>query len=76
MVGEGMRLAGIGIGVGLVAALVLTRTMRSMLVGVRTTDPATFAAIALVFVAIAALSCWLPARRAAALDPADALRGE
>ena len=76
MVGEGMRLAGVGIGVGLVAALVLTRTMRSMLVGVRATDPATFVAIALVFVAIAALSCWLPARRAAALDPADALRGE
>jgi putative ABC transport system permease protein len=47
-----------------------------LLVGVRPTDPATFAAIAVVFVAVAVLACWLPARRAAALDPNVALRDE
>ncbi|HEX8725550.1 MAG TPA: ABC transporter permease [Gemmatimonadaceae bacterium] len=76
MIGEGMRLSGVGIGLGLLAAFALTRVMRSMLVGVRPTDPGTFAAIAVLFVAIAAVSCWLPARRAAALDPVDALRAE
>jgi putative ABC transport system permease protein len=54
----------------------VTRVMRSLLVGVRPTDPATFAAIAVVFVAVAVLACWLPARRAAALDPNVALRDE
>ena len=76
MVGEGMRLGVIGVGLGVVAAFALTRAMQSMLVGVRPTDPPTFVAIALLFLAIAAMSCWLPARRAAALDPADALREE
>jgi len=54
----------------------LTRVMRSMLVGVGATDPATFAAIAVLFFVIAALACWLPARRAAGLDPKIALREE
>ena len=76
IVGEGMRLGAIGLGVGIVAALALTRSMQSMLVGVRPTDPTTFAGIAVLFLAISALSCWLPARRAAALDPANALREE
>lgn len=47
--------------------------MKSMLVGVQPTDPATFAAVAVLFCVIAALACWLPARRAAALDPSEAL---
>jgi putative ABC transport system permease protein len=76
IVGEGMRLGAVGVGAGVLAALALTRSMQSMLVGVRPTDPTTFAAIALLFLAIAALSCWLPARRASALDPANALREE
>ncbi len=76
MIGEGMRLGLIGLGLGLAAALALTRAMRSMLVGVAPTDPATFVAIAIAFLAISALSCWLPARRAAALEPARALREE
>jgi ABC-type lipoprotein release transport system permease subunit len=50
--------------------------MASMLVGVRPTDPVTFVAMALLFLAIAAIASWLPARRAAALDPTVALRGE
>jgi putative ABC transport system permease protein len=76
MVGEGMRLGVAGVLLGVVAAFALTRAMRSMLVGVKPTDPLTFVAIAVLFLAIAAMSCWLPARRAAALDPADALRQE
>ena len=76
MVGEGMRLGVVGVALGVAAALALTRSMRSMLVGVAPTDPITFVAIAVIFLGIAALSCWLPARRAAALDPADALRGD
>jgi predicted permease len=74
VIGQGLRLSAAGIGVGLVAALILTGAMRSMLVGVRPTDPITFVAMGLVFFVIAAVSSWLPARRAAALDPTAALR--
>ena len=76
VVGEGLRLGALGIGAGLVAALWLTRGMSTMLVGISPTDPSTFAGIALVFLAVAAVACWLPARRAAGVDPAVALRGE
>ena len=76
MVGEGMRLSAVGLLLGGLAALVLTRTMRSMLVGVTPTDPPTFVFLAVLFLGVAALSSWLPSRRAAALDPAEALRGE
>ncbi|MGH7655374.1 MAG: ABC transporter permease [Gemmatimonadaceae bacterium] len=76
VIGQGMRLSGAGIGLGLVAAFALTRVMRSMLVGVAPDDPLTFGAVALLFGVIAALACWLPARRAAALDPITALRDE
>ena len=74
IVGEGVRLGAIGIVVGLAAALVLTRIMRSMLIGVTPTDPATFALMSVLFLAIVAAACFIPARRAAALDPAVALR--
>ena len=74
VVGQGLRLSAAGIIVGLTAALVVTRAMTTMLVGVKSTDPATFAAMAVVFFAIAAISSWLPAHRAAALDPTAALR--
>jgi ABC-type lipoprotein release transport system permease subunit len=50
--------------------------MRSMLVGVRPEDPVTFAAMAAIFAVIACAACWLPARRAARLDPTAALRDE
>ncbi|HEY2849551.1 MAG TPA: ABC transporter permease [Gemmatimonadaceae bacterium] len=76
VIGQGMRLSGAGIGAGLVAAFALTRVMRSMLVGVAPTDPLTFGAVALLFGAIAALACWIPAQRAAGLDPITALRDE
>jgi predicted permease len=76
VVGQGFRLSAIGIGIGLVAAFALTRMMHAMLVGVRPTDPATFGAIAVLFLLIGVGSSWLPARRAAALDPSRALRDE
>jgi putative ABC transport system permease protein len=76
MVGQGIRLSAIGIAVGFVVALGLTRAIASMLVDVHPTDPLTFAAMALLFFGIAAVSSWLPARRAALLDPTIALREE
>jgi putative ABC transport system permease protein len=76
IVGQGLRLSAVGIAVGLVAAAAVTRVMTSMLIGVKPTDPLTFAAMAALFIAIAAVASWLPARRAAALDPTVALRGE
>jgi predicted permease len=74
VVAQGFRLSAIGVACGLIAALGLTRLMKAMLVGVRATDPTTFAAMVLLFLLIAAVSSWIPARRAAALDPARALR--
>jgi putative ABC transport system permease protein len=74
VVGEGLRLSAAGIAVGLVAALVLTRGMKTMLVGVKPGDPATFVAMGTVFVIIAGVASWLPARRAAGLAPTTALR--
>jgi predicted permease len=74
VVGHGLGLCVAGVAFGLVAALLLTRAMRTMLVGVTPTDPVTFVAMALVFSVIAAVSAWLPARRAAGLDPTAALR--
>jgi putative ABC transport system permease protein len=76
IVGQGLRLSVAGVAVGLVAAYSLTRIMTTMLVGVKPTDPITFAVMIVVFLAIAAISSWLPARRAAALDPTTALRDE
>ncbi len=70
---EGLRLSGIGIVVGLAAAFLLGRVMTAMLVGVRATDPATFVAMTVTFLGIAVLASWLPARRAASLDPKTAL---
>jgi putative ABC transport system permease protein len=76
VVGYGLRLSAAGVGAGLLAAFGATRVMASMLVGVKPTDPVTFAAMAGVFAAIAAAASWLPARRAARLDPTQALREE
>ncbi|SPE40494.1 conserved membrane hypothetical protein [Candidatus Sulfopaludibacter sp. SbA3] len=76
VVGHGLRLSATGIVAGLAAALALTRVMTTMLVGVKATDPLTYAAMAALFFAIAALACWIPAWRASALDPTTALRDE
>ena len=76
VMGEGMRLASLGIALGLAAALLLTRTLRSLLFGVSAADPFTFAAITLLLAAAALLACWLPARRAIRVTPVTALRAE
>jgi predicted permease len=76
MVGFIARLTAVGIAVGLVAALLLTRTMTSMLVGVKPADPLTYVTMVVLFFLLAALAAWLPAQRAAALDPTEALREE
>ena len=76
MVGKGLFLSVIGIAIGLVAAFALTRVIASMLVGVKPTDPVTFVSVAALFLVIAFLASWLPAIRAAGLDPTTALRNE
>jgi len=76
VLGQGMRLVAIGLGIGLVAALLLTRLIRSMLFGVSATDPVTFLLIPLLLAAVTALATWLPARRATRVDPATVLREE
>jgi putative ABC transport system permease protein len=76
VVGQGLRLSIAGVGLGLATAFALTRVMTSMLVGVKPTDPATYIGVAVSFFAITALASWLPARRAAGLDPTVALREE
>jgi putative ABC transport system permease protein len=71
---QGLSLSAIGVGIGLVGAFALTRTMVNLLVNVQATDPLTFAGMIVVFFVISALACWLPARRAANVHPNVALR--
>jgi predicted permease len=73
---DGARMTLAGVGIGVVAALGLTRLMSSMLFGVSPTDPLTFAAVAALLCAIAVLACYVPARRAMKVDPMMALRHE
>ncbi|HEY4949391.1 MAG TPA: ABC transporter permease [Candidatus Acidoferrales bacterium] len=76
VLGQGARLAGLGIAIGLIAALGGTRLMASFLFGVRPTDPLTFAGVSLLLLGIALLACYLPARRAMRVDPMVALKYE
>ena len=76
VVREGMTLAGAGIAIGLTGALALARFLRSLLLGVGPTDPLAFTAVPLLLGTVALLACWLPARRAARVDPMEALRYE
>jgi putative ABC transport system permease protein len=72
----GLILAGVGVAIGAGAAVALSRLMKSLLFEVSPLDPVTYAAVAVVLVASAVLASYLPARRAAAVDPLDALRAE
>ena len=76
IVGDGMRLAACGIGIGLAGALAATRLIASFLFGVTTRDPAVLTAAAAVLCLVALLAVWLPARQASRVDPALALRTE
>ncbi len=73
---QGLWRAGVGLGVGLVGAFFLTRLLRKMLFDISPTDPVAFGAAALLMVLVAVAASWLPARRAAKVDPVIALRAE
>ncbi len=76
MIGRGMVLVLIGMAVGLVAALALSRMIESLLFGITPSDPLTLSAVCLVLIGVALLACYLPARRAARIEPVEALRHE
>ena len=76
IVGQGLFLSALGVVTGLIAALILTRLMTTMLVGVKPTDPLTFVMMVLLFLVITTASSWVPANRAAEIDPNKALREE
>jgi putative ABC transport system permease protein len=76
VLGQGMKMAGIGAAIGLAGAFAVTRLLESQLYGVSTLDPLPFIATPLVLLAAAMLACYLPARRASRVDPIHALRYE
>jgi putative ABC transport system permease protein len=73
---HGLALASVGVVIGLLVSLALTRLMKTLLFGVGAADPLTFAVIALLLVGVALLACWIPARRATKVDPMIALKCE
>jgi putative ABC transport system permease protein len=76
IVGEGAWLASIGIAIGAVAAAAATRGLTTLLFGVSRFDAVSYLAVTVTLMAVAALACWIPARRASRLDPARTLRAE
>ncbi len=76
VLGHGVKMALIGVAIGLVASLGLTRLMTDMLYGVSPADPLTFLCVALILTAVALAACYIPARRAMRVDPMVALRYE
>ena len=76
VVGHGIRLTLVGVGLGLLAALALTRVMGSLLYEVKPGDPITDIAVSGLLLTVGFLACWLPARRATKVDPIESLRYE
>jgi putative ABC transport system permease protein len=76
VLGQGSRLILLGVALGMMAGLLLTRLMSGLLFGISPTDPTTFAGVALLLAAVALLACYMPARRATRVDPLIALRYE
>ena len=76
IVGQGLALTAIGIGIGLAGAVATTRLIEGLLFSVSATDPAVFALLAALLLALAAAACYVPARRAMRVDPLAALRSD
>ena len=76
VVGRGLAITGIGLAAGIGVSLLLTKVIKGLLFGVKTTDPLTYTAVSLVLMLVAAAACWVPARRALDVDPMAALRHE
>jgi putative ABC transport system permease protein len=76
VMGYALRVIGIGLAIGLVLALSVSQTLRSLLFEVTSTDPATYVVVSLVLLIVAAIACLVPARRATLVSPTVALRAE
>jgi putative ABC transport system permease protein len=76
VVRQGLWMTGVGLVIGLIGAAATTRTLKGLLFGITPGDPMTFIGIATLVVAVGLLACWIPARRAAKVDPMVALRYE
>jgi ABC-type antimicrobial peptide transport system permease subunit len=76
VIGQGMKLAILGVGLGLAAAFGVTRLLKGLLFGVSALDPVTFASVPLLLIVVALFACYLPARRSAGTDPLAAIRCE